>query len=361
MSISETTKKSYLLGSIGKFFRRLLLSENFTLYLCIVYFLLLIPSVPLIASGTNLENLLSNVWPLYVVAIGQTIVLIVGGIDLSQGAIISITSVLGTMFIAEKVDPNVFSKSPIWGSILFENGGLFAHTPIGLPVAIIVMLAVGTLIGFLNGSAIALFNIPPFMVTLVSQTIFAAIAIFIVKSENIINLPDTFNEIGAGGWGLISYALIVTAVIAIVAHFVLSRTIFGRWLYALGTNKRAAIVSGVPARRVMILAYTFSGLCAGMASVIYSSRIMMGRPTLGDTLLLDIIGGAVIGGSSLAGGKGKVLWTLFGVLFLQLLSNSLRMMNVSFYLTEVVRGSVILLAALIDVTRTRLLKRNVER
>jgi ribose/xylose/arabinose/galactoside ABC-type transport system permease subunit len=96
-----------------------------------------------------------------------------------------------------------------------------------------------------------------------------------------------------------------------------------------------------------------------MASVIYSSRMGMGRPTLGAPLLLDIIGGAVIGGSSLTGGKGKVLWTLFGVLFLQLLSNSLRLLNVSFFWTEVVRGSVILLAALIDVTRTRLLKHNV--
>ena len=127
----------------------------------------------------------------------------------------------------------------------------------------------------------------------------------------------------------------------------------------VGTNLRNAVVSGVPTRRVIILAYAFSGLCAGMASVIYSSRMEMGRPTLGAPLLLDIIGGAVIGGSSLSGGKGKVLWTLFGVLFLQLLSNSLRLLNVSFFWTEVVRGSVILLAAFIDVTRTRLLKRNV--
>jgi len=359
MSVTEATQKSNLRGMLGKFLKNLFLSENFTLYMCLAYFLILIPFIPLIVSGKNLGNLLSNIWPLYVVAIGQTIVLIIGGIDLSQGAIISMSSIMGAMFIAEKADPVVFSKAPIWGVILFENGGLFANTAWGIPAAILIMLLVGVIIGFLNGSAIALFNIPPFMVTLVSQTIFAALAIYIVKTENIINLPTIYNEIGTGGWGLISYALILTVIIAIAGQFILSRTIFGRWLYAVGTNLRNAVVSGVPTRRVIILAYTFSGLCAGMASVIYSSRMMMGRPTLGGPLLLDIIGGAVIGGSSLSGGKGKILWTLFGVLFLQLLGNSLRLLNVSFYATEVVKGSVILLAAFIDVTRTRLLKRNV--
>jgi ribose/xylose/arabinose/galactoside ABC-type transport system permease subunit len=359
MSVSEMTRKSDILGSIVGFFKRLLLSENFTLYLCITYFVVLIPFVPLIASGTNLGNLLSNIWPLYLVAIGQTFVLIIGGIDLSQGAIVSVTSVVGAMFIAEKVDPVVFSKAPIWGSIVFENGGLFAHTPVGIPVAILAMLLTGVLIGLLNGSAIAFFHIPPFMVTLVSQTLFAALAIYITKSENVINLPKNFEAIGTGGWGLISYAMIATIIIALISHFVLSRTIYGRWLYAVGTNLRAAVVSGVPTRRVVILAYTISGLCAGIASVIYSSRMMNGRPTLGEPILLDIIGGAVIGGSSLSGGKGKVLWTLFGVLFLQLLGNSLRLLNVDVFSTEVVKGAVILLAALIDVTRTRLLKRNI--
>lgn len=344
---------------IGQFFRTMLLSENFILYLSILYFIVLIPFVPKIASQTNLENLFSNIWPLFAVAIGQTFVLIIAGIDLSQGAIISVTSVVGAMFIAEKVDPAVFSKAPIWGSLLFENGALFSHIPAGIPLAIIAMLICGILIGLLNGLVIAYFKIPAFMVTLVTQMLFGAGAIYLVKSENIINLPAAFVEIGTGGYGLISYSLLVTIVLAIFSQFLLSRTIFGHWLYAIGTNIRASIVSGIPTQRVIILAYAFSGFCASIASVIYSSRMMMGRPTLGSSFLLDIIGAAVIGGSSLSGGKGKVIWTLFGVIFLQLLGNSLRLLNVSFFTTEIVKGSVILLAALIDVTRTRLLARNV--
>jgi ribose/xylose/arabinose/galactoside ABC-type transport system permease subunit len=103
----------------------------------------------------------------------------------------------------------------------------------------------------------------------------------------------------------------------------------------------------------------FSGFCAAVASIIYSSRMEMGRPTLGAPFLLDIVGGAVIGGSSLSGGKGKVLWTFFGVLFLSLLGNALSLLNVPFFWIEIVKGSVILVAALIDVTRTRILQYNV--
>lgn len=345
--------------SIRQFFRNTLLSENFILYLSIFYFLVLIPFVPRIVSQANLENLLSNIWPLFAVAIGQTFVLIIAGIDLSQGSIISITSVVGAMFIVEKADPALFAKSPIWGTLLFENGALLSHSAMGIPVAVVAMLLTGVLIGLLNGAVIAYFKIPAFMVTLVTQMLFGAGAIYIVKSENLINLPAAFNAIGTGGFGLITYSFLVTMVLAVFAQFILARTLFGRWLYSVGTNLRAAVVSGIPTQRVIVLAYTFSGFCAAVASILYSSRMMMGRPTLGGSFLLDIIGAAVIGGSSLSGGKGKVIWTLFGVIFLQLLGNSLRLLNVSFFTTEIVKGSVILLAALIDVTRTRLLARNV--
>jgi ribose/xylose/arabinose/galactoside ABC-type transport system permease subunit len=225
----------------------------------------------------------------------------------------------------------------------------------GVPVALLAMLIIGLLIGLINGSIIAYARIPAFMVTLVTQIFFAALAIYFVKSENIINLPKSFTSIGADS-GLLSIPLVVTVLLAILAQFVLSRTMFGRWLYSIGTNLRAAVVSGVPQRKVIILTYMFSGFCAATASIIYSSRMEMGRPTLGAPFLLDIVGGAVIGGSSLAGGKGKVLWTFFGVLFLSLLGNALSLLNVPFFWIEIVKGSVILIAALIDVTRARLLQ-----
>ena len=358
MTNSARIKRETIGGTIQNLLRRLLLSEFFILYLCIFFFLILVPFIPVIATSYNLSNLLSNIWPLYAVAIGQTFVLIIAGIDLSQGAIISLASVVGASLIATKVDPAVFGQSPIWGKLLFEDGAIFSHTPIGVPIALLAMLGIGLAIGFINGSIIAYARIPAFMVTLVTQMFFAALAIWFVKSENIISLPQSFSSIGADT-DLLSVSSLITVILAIASQFVLSRTLFGRWLYAIGTNIRASIVSGVPTKKVIIWTYMFSGFCAGVASILYSSRMEMGRPTLGAPLLLDIVGGAVIGGSSLAGGKGKVLWTLFGVLFLSLLGNALSLLNVPFFWIEIVKGSVILMAALIDVTRTHILQRNV--
>ena len=338
--------------------RRLIMSEYFILYLCIFFFVILIPIVPVIRTPYNLSNLLSNIWPLFAVAIGQTFVLILAGIDLSQGAVISLTSVVGAMFIATKVDPVVFSKSPLWGSFLFENGAILSHVDWGVAVAILAMLLTGISVGLINGLLVAYARIPPFMVTLVTGMFCAALAILLVKSENIINLPDSFTGIGDDS-SLLSYSLVIAVGLALASQFVLSRTKFGRWLYATGTNLRAAAVSGVPTRRVTVMAFAFSGFCAAVASILYSSRMEMGRPTLGDAFLLDIVGGVVIGGTSLSGGKGKIIWTFFGVIFLALLGNALSLLDVPFFWIQIAKGSVILMAALIDVARTRILQRSV--
>jgi ribose/xylose/arabinose/galactoside ABC-type transport system permease subunit len=227
-------------------------------------------------------------------------------------------------------------------------------------VAIGVMLLVGVVIGALNGAAVAFARIPAFMVTLVMSMFLAALAILLVKSENIIDLPDAFQAIGeefgiGGDFEFFSVAMVIALVLGLVAHFVLSRTVFGRWLYATGINPRNAAVSGVPVRKIIVLTYVFSGFCAAMASIIYTSRVDQGRPTLGEPFLLDIIAAAVIGGSSLAGGRGKILWTLYGVIFLTLLGNAMSLLNVPFFYVAIVKGSVILFAALIDVARRRIL------
>ena len=339
--------------------RRLLMSEYLILYLCIALFGLLFLIEPKTASPYNIKNLLSNIWPLLVVAIGQTFVLIIAGIDLSQGSVISVTSVLGAAFIAQSANPIIFSKSPLWGSLLSEGGGVLNGSPLGIPVALAVMLVVGLAIGAFNGIAVAFWRIPAFMVTLVTSMFFGAFAILLAKSENIIDLPDSFSAIGDsfginGALQFLSIAMFIALGLAVIAHFILRRTVFGRWLYGIGTNGRAAVVSGVPVRKVIVLTYMFSGFCAALASIIYTSRVQQGRPTLGEPFLLDIIAAVVIGGTSLAGGRGKILWTIFGVIFLTLLSNALSLLNVAYFYVAIVKGSVILFAALIDVARRRI-------
>ncbi len=344
--------------SIGK---RILMSEYLILYLCIAMFIGLYLLSPTVATPRNIGNLLSNMWPLLVIAVGQTFVLIIAGIDLSQGAVVSLASVVGAAFIAESVQPIVFRKSPLWEVMLYEEGAILSDTVIGVPVAIIAMLLVGLLIGAFNGAAVAFARIPPFMVTLVTSMFVGALAIYLVKTENIIDLPDSFNVIGEkfalpmlSDLEFFSIAMGIAIGISLIAHLVLSRSIFGRWLYGIGNNPRAALVSGVPVKKVIVATYMFSSVCAAAASIIYTARVEQGRPTLGAPLLLDIIAAVVIGGTSLFGGRGKIIWTVFGVIFLVLLGNALSLLNVPFFYVAIVKGSVILLAALLDVVRRRL-------
>lgn len=336
--------------------KRILMSEYFVLYLTILYILVLTPIIPRLWHPMNIRNILSNMWPLLVVAIGQTFVLILAGIDLSQTSVMAMSSVIGAVVMTNSADPVLFSKSPLWGIFLTEQGGLLGSSPLALPVGILAMLAVGLFIGFLNGFSVAYFRMPPFIVTLVSMMLFSAMAIFLTKSENIRHLPEAYLAISKTRFSVVSGAMVIAIILAIIAHILLTRTLFGKRLYAVGINTTASAISGVPARRTIIAAYMVSGLCASIAAILYSSRLEMGRPTLGSTLFIDIVGANIIGGISLAGGKGKVTGTVFGVFFFVILANSLNMLNLSFYIIDMVKGSVILVAALLDVARNRIHK-----
>lgn len=333
---------------------RLLLSEYFILYLSLFFFLILWPFVPSIATFRNLANIFSNVWPLLALAIGQMFVLILGGIDLSQTSVMAMASVCGALLMTTELDPTLYAGNPLWGIVLFPDGGLLAGSGWAVPLSVLAMLFIGSLIGLLNGMAVARFKMPPFMVTLVSMMFFSGLAVYVTQSENIIHLPAAYIAIGKGGFGFISFAFCAVGLLAVASHFLLTRTVFGAWLYATGKNLRASVISGVPTEKMTLAAYTVSGFCAAVASVLYSARLEGGRPTLGQNQLLDVIGAAVIGGISLFGGKGKVMWALFGVLFFVLLSNALNLLNLSYFTINMVKGCVIIIAALLDVLRARL-------
>ena len=352
------------------------LSDYFVLYMSLAYVALLAPLLPTLLAPGNLVNVLSNMWPLLIVAIGQTFVLAVAGIDLSQGSVVALTSVLVAMLVATGADPNVLSDAPVWGLVIDEGGGPLATVGGGILIAIVLAAAVAAAIGCVNGLAVAVLAMPAFMVTLVSMISISALAIYLTQSDNIARLPEAFVQLGKGDlvsvyfgakdqsqiprrqiFSLVTYPMVIALSVAVLSHVVLNRTVFGRQVLAVGINRRAAEVSGVPVRRVIVLAFVISSLCAAIGSVLYSARLEAGRPTLGDgNFLLDVIGAVVIGGTSLFGGKAKILWTFFGVLFFVLLSNTLNLMNLSSFQVDMVKGAVILLAALLDVLRTRLMR-----
>lgn len=356
-------------------FRRLLLSEYFILYLTIAYFVVAAIFFPALLEPRNISNQLSNVWPLLAVAIGQTFVIIIAGIDLSLGATMGFASVAGAIVMTSAADKLLLGGSPLWGSFLSEQGGILANDPMSTVVAILVMLVCGVAIGLLNGYFIARFKVPAFMMTLVTLMFFSSAAIWVTQSQNVVNLPESFTELGSGDivsvyFGekatpeikrrdilpFVTYPMVISLALAIAAHLLLSNTVFGRHVFAVGNNPKAAEVSGVPVRRTIMLVFAIAGLCAAVAAILYSARLEGGRPTIGGgSVLLDIIGATVIGGTSLAGGKGKITWTFVGVLFFVLLSNTLNYMRLSAFHIDVVKGGIILAAALLDVLRTRLI------
>ncbi len=312
-------------------------SEYFVLFLCAAVFATFAPFTPGFSSSGNLWNIAISCLPLLVLATGQTVVLITGGIDLSVTAIIGLSSIVGAL-------------------VMGGDAGWLRGSPAAMPVAMAAMLATGAFVGFLNGASIAWLRMPAFMVTLTTTMFFSGLAVWLAKkvvnAESIYNLPPAFLALGQQAW----LAALLAALVASLAHLLLSRTLLGRWLYAVGHNPRASLISGVPVGGVTVSAYVLSGVFAALASVLLTALLETGSPNHGKALLLDVIGAAVIGGTSLFGGKGKVLWTVYGVLFLALLGNGLNLLNVSDFLITIIKGAVILIAALLDVWRAKLVR-----
>jgi ribose/xylose/arabinose/galactoside ABC-type transport system permease subunit len=312
-----------------------LLARHWVALLCLVLVAVLSPVVPGFSSAANLRNAFSSLLPLLAVAVGQTLVLITGGIDLSVTATVALASVLGAR-------------------VMTEAGGLLAGHPLAVPAAVMAMLATGLVVGAVNGLAVSRLRMPPFLATLAVMTFASGFAIWFTRSQGIAGLPEGFRLLGAGSIGPVPTALLVVGPLAVVAHVLLTRTVLGRWLFAVGGNARTARVSGVPVERVVLFAYVACAACAAAASILYTARLETGSPVLGQRILLDVIGAVVIGGTSLFGGRGSVLGTVYGALFITLLDNGLNLMGLTSFTVLMVKGSVILAAALVDATRERL-------
>jgi ribose transport system permease protein len=219
---------------------------------------------------------------------------------------------------------------------------------------VLVMLLLGAGLGALNGAVITLLRLPAFIVTLASMMFLSGFAIWLTQSKSTYGLPGSFLALGQR----LPIALALTGTLAVVAHLILRHTVYGRWLYAIGQNATAAHISGVPVRLISSAAYVASGFCAALASVMLTARLETGSPVLGREILLDIIGATVVGGTSLFGGKGRIAWTFFGVLFLTVLDNALNLLSLSQFSITITKGAVILFAAVLDAVRSRFVVRS---
>lgn len=276
-------------------------------------------------TSGNLMTVVKQTSVTAIVAVGMTLVIITAGIDLSVAGIMALVGVVATMALQ------------LWG------------WPVALSVA--TGLLVGAAAGAFNGLAITRFNLPPFIATLAVWFIAGregGLAFLLSGGQPFFNLPDRFTVIGTGDlWG-IPIPVVLMLVIVAAGHVVLTRTPFGRHIYAVGANEEASRLSGINVNRVKFAVYTICGTLAAVSSIVLAARLSSGDPKSGLGMELDAIAAVVVGGTSLMGGRGTMLGTLVGALIIAVINNGLILLNVSSYWQPVFKGCVILLAVLID-------------
>jgi ribose/xylose/arabinose/galactoside ABC-type transport system permease subunit/ABC-type sugar transport system substrate-binding protein len=277
------------------------------------------------------------IYPLLILVVGQMLVMLLGEIDLSMPAVLS----LGSITTAVAMTGPLAAIGEPW-----TTGG-----------GIAVCLGIGLAVGLFNGFCTAWLRMPSFIVTLAVMMIGSGVAVWYASTASttisIGNLPRAFVAIGYGKVLSLPVSLLLAALVAVSAGWLLKRSIVGRWLYAIGHNRTAATISGVPTNTITLAAFALSGLCAGIACVIYTSRIETGQPSLGASMLLDVVGAAVIGGISLFGGRGTVCMALGGAAFLSILDKTLQLLGLSLFLVLGIKGLAIIIAAGADAWRNR--------
>lgn len=260
-------------------------------------------------------------------AFGVTFVIITGGIDLSLGSVVAVAGV----FTASMAHPNDF--------------------PLIIPI--VCGLLVGLIIGAFNGFVVTKTKIAPFIVTLGTMTIARGLALIYSKGRPISNLSDSFEFIGGGVVFGVPFPIIILVVVFIICNILLKKTILGRYIFAIGGNEQAARASGININKIKMTVYMISGLLAGLAGILLTARVTTGQPNTGAGFELDAIAAAVIGGTSTKGGIGSIGGTLIGALLIGVINNGLDLMNVTSYYQQVVMGSIIIGAVVLDSWNTQ--------
>lgn len=269
----------------------------------------------------NIINVLRQVSINGILAIGMTFVVITGGIDLSVGSLVAFSGVIAASFIRGGYN--------IW-------------------IAILLAAAASLILGFISGFFIAKRRVAPFIVTLAMMTVARGLTYVYSDGKPISGLTQQYLNIGKGDFLKIPVPVWILIIIFVIAYLILYYTSIGRYIYAVGGNEHAALVSGINVTRVKMFVYTVSGLLSGLAAVVLSARVSAGLPQAGGSYELDAIASVVIGGTSLSGGRGRLWGTIIGVLIIGIVNNGLDLLNVSSYYQQIVKGCIILGAVLLD-------------
>lgn len=286
----------------------------------------------------NLLNVVRQISVIGIIALGVTMVIITAGIDLSSGSVLALVSVIIGSLLQRADAP----------ARLFEGG-----QPWPIFIVLLIGLITGTAAGFINGSLVAKMKIPAFIATLGMMTFARGWAFIYSSGRPRGGLVENFLVIGSGSFLGVPNPVWILGVCVIVTHVILKHTLWGRYTYAIGSNKNAAIVSGINVDRYTIMVYSYAGFLSAVASIVLTARIGSGQPGLGQMFELDAIAASVIGGTSLQGGVGTAAGALTGALIMGVLRNGLDLLNVPADLQQVMRALIIVIAVIIDVRKSR--------
>lgn len=288
---------------------------------------------PNFLKADNLVNIANQIVVIAIIAVGMTMVIITAGIDLSVGSLIALSAVTAAMLIV-------------------RYGGTGA-TAGAMLLACLAGIGVCAVAGLLNGALITAFAIPPFIVTLGSMLIANGIAYRFSAGQSIYELPDSFVWLGRGTTAGLPNAVLLMLALYLLAHIFMTRTILGRYIYAVGCNAEASRLSGLPVKPVLLLVYAASGALAGLGGIVMASQLKSGAPTYGLMYELYVIAAVVVGGTSLAGGEGRILGTLIGAFIIAVIQNGMNLTGIDSYNQKIVLGAVILGAVLLDMLKRR--------
>jgi len=283
-------------------------------------------ATPHFLTSTNLSSVVRQTAVINIMALGMTMIIIAGGIDLSVGSTLAMGGLLGTMSM--------------------EAG---APIPAGVAVGIVTGLGCG----FLNGLMTTRLRINPFIVTLGTLGIYRGLSLIISNGLPVHNVPPGFSFLGEGNLLAVPFVLWILLVCAVGVHVLLEHTRHGRYVFAIGSNPEAALYAGIAVVFHTTAVYTIGGMLTGLAGMIEASRLMTGQPTAGQGYELQAIAAVVIGGGSLRGGEGSVIGTLVGAFIMGLLANGSDLLGISPYLQQAIIGAIIILAVAVDELRKR--------
>lgn len=281
-------------------------------------------------TTSNIYNIVAQSAVVGIAAVGGTLIIITGGIDLSVGAALGLSGILA-------------------GLVMQSGQSGF----VGMLVAVVVAAGVGAF----NGASITWLRLAPFIVTLAVLGMARGLTLQVSQGQSVYNLPTDFTVLGGGTIAGIPISALLTLAVFVLGHLLLTKTVFGHKVFAVGGNREAARLAGINVSRVTFLVYVIAGICVGLASIVLVGRLGSATPTGGTGVELQVIAAVVIGGTSLFGGKGSMLGTLVGVLLIGVINNGLTLLNVSPFLVQFMQGVLIFVAVLLDAFNTRRLAR----